>query len=553
MRLVADVFGKWFCWSASTEKPWDVKDTLTALSLLCSCALFAWIAVALIRHFDDPKWPITSVNMFSMLCGNMDCDESFRASTYNVPRWCAVALSLAGTSIVLARMGILPGSSVPGPIEGSNGSWPDPGFRMGSKMGILAMGPLAKVGILAGSVINKITKEVSQAGPPEYRVESVHILAKDCGDGSTEPTKDKQPHDLLARLQGRARYGEAEELSRECLRIRPGLNFPQHRRAKLGEEHPNTLVSVSNLAALLKTRGELKPSLSTERPLPKTVPGICYDCQRAKPLPKTVPARSRYRKQSLEFVMTASGRSRYRKQSLEFAMTASGRSRYRKQSLEFAMTASGRSNYRKKSLEFAMTASGRSRYRKQSLEFAMIARGRSRYRKQPLEFAMTASGRSRYRKKSLEFAMTASGRSNYRKKSLEFAITASGRSRYRKQSLEFAMTASGRSRYRKQSLEFAMTASGRSRYDCERAKPLPKTVPGICYDCERAKPSPKTVPWNLPCRANLGREHPNTLGFINNSKPAANWQQLSLFTEKFSKHARELSFCRGNFTHQRAP
>ena len=40
---------------------------------------------------------------FSMLCGNMDCDESFRASTYNVPRWCAVALSLAGTSIVLAR------------------------------------------------------------------------------------------------------------------------------------------------------------------------------------------------------------------------------------------------------------------------------------------------------------------------------------------------------------------------------------------------------------------------------------------------------------------
>ena len=49
------------------------------------------------------------------------------------------------------RMGILPGSSVPGPIEGSNGSWPDPGFRMGSKMGILAMGPLAKVGILAGS------------------------------------------------------------------------------------------------------------------------------------------------------------------------------------------------------------------------------------------------------------------------------------------------------------------------------------------------------------------------------------------------------------------
>ena len=36
-------------------------------------------------------------------------------------------------------------------------------------------------------------------------------------------------YELARRLQGRARYEEAEELSRECLRIRPGLNFPQHR------------------------------------------------------------------------------------------------------------------------------------------------------------------------------------------------------------------------------------------------------------------------------------------------------------------------------------
>ena len=97
-RLVADVFGKCFCWS-SNDQPSEVKailpgtpaaskegtscqllasgsrmrcsglrldlqDTLTALSLLCSFTLFAWMTVAFIRHFDDPKWPITSVPMF---------------------------------------------------------------------------------------------------------------------------------------------------------------------------------------------------------------------------------------------------------------------------------------------------------------------------------------------------------------------------------------------------------------------------------------------------------------------------------------------------------
>jgi len=111
--LVADVFGKCFCWS-SNDQPSEVKailpgtpaaskDTLTALSLLCSFTLFAWMTVAFIRHFDDPKWPITSVPMFSMLCGTMECAESFRASTYNLPWWCAVACGLAGTSIVFVR------------------------------------------------------------------------------------------------------------------------------------------------------------------------------------------------------------------------------------------------------------------------------------------------------------------------------------------------------------------------------------------------------------------------------------------------------------------
>ncbi|CAL1136671.1 unnamed protein product [Cladocopium goreaui] len=54
--------------------------------------------------------------------------------------------------------------------------------------------------------------------------------------------------ELARRLHGRARYGEAEELYRECLRIC---------QAKLGEDHPDTLTCRNNLARLLQAQGHL--------------------------------------------------------------------------------------------------------------------------------------------------------------------------------------------------------------------------------------------------------------------------------------------------------
>ena len=44
--------------------------------------------------------------------------------------------------------------------------------------------------------------------------------------GEDVPTADGM-YELARRLKGRARYEEAEELYRECLRIRPGLSFSE--------------------------------------------------------------------------------------------------------------------------------------------------------------------------------------------------------------------------------------------------------------------------------------------------------------------------------------
>ncbi|CAL1136673.1 unnamed protein product, partial [Cladocopium goreaui] len=54
--------------------------------------------------------------------------------------------------------------------------------------------------------------------------------------------------ELARRLYGRARYGEAEKLDRECLRIR---------QVKLGEDHLDTLPSLNNLAMVLQAQGRL--------------------------------------------------------------------------------------------------------------------------------------------------------------------------------------------------------------------------------------------------------------------------------------------------------
>ncbi|CAE7273498.1 klc-2 [Symbiodinium natans] len=50
-------------------------------------------------------------------------------------------------------------------------------------------------------------------------------------------------HELASRLQARGQHDEAEQLNRECL---------TERRSKLGDQHPHTLISINNLAGLLE-------------------------------------------------------------------------------------------------------------------------------------------------------------------------------------------------------------------------------------------------------------------------------------------------------------
>ena len=77
--------------------------TLAALAVACSLTLFAWVTVGVFLHFDDPKWPITSVSMFSMTCGIIHCDESFRSSVIKLSVWQGLCISLALTAIVFLR------------------------------------------------------------------------------------------------------------------------------------------------------------------------------------------------------------------------------------------------------------------------------------------------------------------------------------------------------------------------------------------------------------------------------------------------------------------
>lgn len=76
---------------------------LAALAIVCSIGLFAWVTVGVFLHFDDPKWPITSVPMFSMTCGIQYCDESFRSSVIKLSVWHGLCISSALTAIVFLR------------------------------------------------------------------------------------------------------------------------------------------------------------------------------------------------------------------------------------------------------------------------------------------------------------------------------------------------------------------------------------------------------------------------------------------------------------------
>jgi hypothetical protein len=65
------------------------QDCLLIKALLSACnwaILLAWLWVGLFRHFpnDDPKWPISSVPMYSMSCGICKCPESYRGSTIQI-------------------------------------------------------------------------------------------------------------------------------------------------------------------------------------------------------------------------------------------------------------------------------------------------------------------------------------------------------------------------------------------------------------------------------------------------------------------------------------
>ena len=77
--------------------------TLAALALVCSLSLFAWVTVGVFLHFDDPKWPITSVPMFSMTCDIQHCDERYRSTVIELSVWQGLCISSALTAIVFLR------------------------------------------------------------------------------------------------------------------------------------------------------------------------------------------------------------------------------------------------------------------------------------------------------------------------------------------------------------------------------------------------------------------------------------------------------------------
>mmetsp|Transcript_35891 Transcript_35891/g.78600 ORF Transcript_35891/g.78600 Transcript_35891/m.78600 type:complete len:495 (+) Transcript_35891:74-1558(+) len=56
------------------------KATLTAV---CFAMLLVWLGVALLWHFpgDDPRWPISSMPMYSMKCSACSCSEELRTVT----------------------------------------------------------------------------------------------------------------------------------------------------------------------------------------------------------------------------------------------------------------------------------------------------------------------------------------------------------------------------------------------------------------------------------------------------------------------------------------
>ena len=73
------------------------------------------------------------------------------------------------------------------------------------------------------------------------------------------PTSDDDAEpmfELARRLRGRPSYDVAEKLNRECL---------QDRGAKLGDQHPDTLASVNNLADLLKDQGRYEEAEQLHR------------------------------------------------------------------------------------------------------------------------------------------------------------------------------------------------------------------------------------------------------------------------------------------------
>lgn len=58
----------------------QVNMVKALLAFLCTAVLITWIAVALLWHFpaDDPKWPVSSIPMYSIRCGVCDCQDKFR-------------------------------------------------------------------------------------------------------------------------------------------------------------------------------------------------------------------------------------------------------------------------------------------------------------------------------------------------------------------------------------------------------------------------------------------------------------------------------------------
>ena len=77
--------------------------TFTALALVSSLRLFAWVTVGVFGHFYDPKWPITSIPMFSMTCDILRCDESYRSTVIELSVWQGLCISSALTAIVFLR------------------------------------------------------------------------------------------------------------------------------------------------------------------------------------------------------------------------------------------------------------------------------------------------------------------------------------------------------------------------------------------------------------------------------------------------------------------